>query len=763
MTRKRSSAGEERGAAGIKALLVTAESVHRRTGLIRGMRVLSQANQAGGFDCPGCAWPDPDERSHAEFCENGAKAILDEATCRSIGRHFFAQHSIEELAQKSERWLNDQGRLTEPMVKLPGASHYTPLSYDEAFLLLTQGLRSAPSPDHTAFYTSGRTSNEAAFLYQLMVRAWGTNNLPDCSNLCHESSGVALKESLGIGKGTVRLLDFQRAELIFVIGQNPGTNHPRMLSALREAKLKGATIVSVNPLRERGLVRFAHPQDLSDLIDGGVKISDIFVRPHINGDQALFRGINKMLLELEPQKNSAIDRRFITQKTLGIEAYEESVRATSWSEILEKSGVEQSKILELAQLAASKKGVICTWAMGLTQHLNAVATIQEVTNFLLLTGNVGKAGAGACPVRGHSNVQGDRSVGIVPELPPLFARNMQSHLDFQLPVRPGLDTVQTIAAMNTGGVQAFVSLGGNFLSASPDTDFTRRALSKCKITAQISTKLNRSHLHTGETALIFPCLSRSERSRTNSGEQIVSVENSMGIVHASRGNLEPCHPDLLSEVSIVCRLADSLLPHDRTRSALDWRALGEDHDKIRDLISAIVPGFSNYNARLSEPGGFELENGPREGRFTTKSGRAHFISSDLSRAAPGPGELLLMTIRSHDQFNTTVYSDNDRYRGVYGSRLVLLMNEVDMKVRGLDTGDLVAITSYHRSADGSEQTRSLPELKVMAYDIPSGGVAAYFPEANPLVFLDSCAKGSRTPTSKSIRVTVESLSGASRS
>lgn len=757
MTHQDQSPDEERGAAGLKALLVTAETAQRQTGLIRGVRVLSHANQTNGFDCPGCAWPDPDHRSPAEFCENGAKAILDEATRRKVDRRFFAQYSIADLAQKSERWLNDQGRLTEPMVKLPGASHYTPLSYDEAFSLLAESLHSLPSPDHSAFYTSGRASNEAAFLYQLMVRAWGTNNLPDCSNLCHESSGVALKESLGIGKGTVRLRDFERAELIFVIGQNPGTNHPRMLSALREAKLKGATIVSVNPLRERGLVRFAHPQDLSDLIDGGVKISDFFVRPHINGDQALFRGINKALLELEPAQKSAIDRHFIAEKTLGIQPYEASVRATSWSEIEEKSGVQQSEILGLAELVSSKTGVICTWAMGLTQHLNAVATIQEVTNFLLLTGNVGKPGAGACPVRGHSNVQGDRSVGIVPELPPVFAENLREQLQLSLPERPGLDTVQTISAMKAGEVQAFVSLGGNFLSASPDTEFTRSAMSRCKITAQISTKLNHSHLHTGETALILPCLSRSERSRTTWGEQIVSVENSMGIVHSSRGNLEPCHPDLLSEVSIICRLAKRLLRADGERKAgmtLDWLALGEDHGKIRDLISTVVPGFSNYNARLSEPGGFELENGPREGRFTTESGRAHFVSSELSRATPGPRELLLMTIRSHDQFNTTVYTDNDRYRGVYGSRRVLLMNETDMRERGLKSESVVAITSHHRGSDGLEQTRHLQDFKVIAYDIPPGSVAAYFPEANPLVFLDSCAERSRTPTSKSIRVTV---------
>jgi molybdopterin-dependent oxidoreductase alpha subunit len=743
------------GAAGIKALLVTIDQAQKQTGLLRGLRVLGSANQEGGFDCPGCAWPDPAERSFAEFCENGAKAILDEATTQKVTRDFFARHSIQELQNKSERWLNAQGRLTEPMVLRPGKQHYEPISYEEALELLASTLASLLHPSEAAFYTSGRASNEAAFLYQLMVRAFGTNNLPDCSNLCHESSGIALKESLGIGKGTVRLSDFERADLIFVIGQNPGTNHPRMLSTLRDAKLRGAAIISVNPLREQGLIRFSHPQDASDLINGGVSITDHFVRPRINGDQALFRGLNKALLEAESKGLGGVDRRFIEEKTLNFSEFEAIVREDSWSAIEDQSGVLKSEIEMLANRSAKATGIICTWAMGLTQHENAVATIQEVAHFLLLTGNIGRPGAGACPVRGHSNVQGDRTVGIVPQLPLDFAQNLADQLGLSVPVEPGLDTVGTISAMAEGKVRAFIALGGNFLSACPDTEFTQNALKKCAITAQISTKLNLSHLHTGKTALLIPCLARSERNRTDDGEQFVSVENSMGIVHSSRGNLKPSHPDLLGEPSIIARLAEKLLAHSkRSALGLDWKALGSDHDKIRDLIESVVPGFTRYNERVREGGGFELPNGPREGHFTTKSGRAHFVPTSIGRVEVKPGELLLMTIRSHDQFNTTVYSDDDRYRREGGTRRIVLMNREDLHERGLKSGSEIVVTSHHTASDGKEETRVLSGMRALVYDIPRGSAAAYFPEANPLVFLNYFAERSRTPASKSIRVTV---------
>lgn len=747
-------------AAGLKALLVTAEHVLQKTGVVRGVRVLSALNQTDGFDCPGCAWPDPVDRARAEFCENGAKAALDEATTRRVTAEFFARYSVSELSKKSERWLNSQGRITEPMVLRPEATHYEAISYPEAFELLGTALASLPSPNAAAFYTSGRTSNEAAFLYQLMVRAWGTNNLPDCSNLCHESSGIALKETLGIGKGTVRLSDFEHASLIFVIGQNPGTNHPRMLSTLREAKLRGATVISVNPLRERGLVRFAHPQDASDLINGGVAIADHFVRPHLNGDLALFRGINKALFDAETRHPASVNRPFIAEHTLGIEDFEKMTRETSWREVEELSGVIRTEIEALAKMIREASGVICTWAMGLTQHANAVATIQEITNLLLLTGNMGRPGAGACPVRGHSNVQGDRTMGIAPALPAEFAARMKDVLGVEVPPRPGLDTVGAISQMAQGKVRAFVALGGNFLSASPDTDFTRRALSKCEITAQISTKLNLSHFYTGKTALIIPCLARSEKVITSQGEQFVSVENSMGIVHASRGKLEPPRSDLMGEATIIARLAQRLLDNAKfgTRSkTLHWKDLETDYGKIRDLIESVIPGFDSYNERIGLEGGFELPNGPRERRFPTQSGKAHFAGSPVSRIQTRPGELILMTIRSHDQFNTTVYSDDDRYRGIFGSRLVLFMNASDLHTLGLSNDVEVVVTSHHMTPQGTEDTRVLKGLRTMSYDIPKGCAAAYFPEANPLIFLEAFADKSRTPASKSVRITVRAL------
>ncbi len=740
-------------AAGLKSLGVTLEHARRQTGVGRALRVLGRVNQTHGFDCPGCAWPDPEQRSFAEFCENGAKAVLDEATTLRADGAFFARHSVAELRAQSERWLNAQGRITEPLILREGATHYEPITYDAALDLVAEELRSLSHPDRAAFYTSGRTSNEAAFLYQLLARALGTNNLPDCSNLCHESSGVALKTALGIGKGTVRLEDFRAADLIFVIGQNPGTNHPRMLSALREAKAAGAAIVSVNPLRELGLVRFAHPQHPIDVLEGGVELADRHVRVRVNGDLALFRGLNKALVEASEQDPRALDHAFLRDHTLGFPEFAELVRQASWEEIETRSGVTRSEIEELARQVSSSRRVICTWAMGLTQHRNAVATIAEVVSFLLLRGNVGRPGAGACPVRGHSNVQGDRTMGIASAMPDTFYDALEAEFGIDCPRAPGLDTVGTISAMLRGEVDAFVALGGNFLSASPDTDVTARALSRCKLTVHVSTKPNRSHLAPGKISLILPCLGRTEEDVAFAGAQFVSVENSMGIVHASRGNLKPVAANLWSEPRIVAALGARLFASSKAGlEASRWQEWAEDYDRIRDAIERVVPGFDDYNERIRAPKGFELPNGPRERRFTTPSGRAVFALSELSGIEPLPGELVLTTLRSHDQFNTTVYTDEDRYRGVSGSRKVLLLALEDMRSRGLEAGTKLRIESRFEG-----ERRSILGFSALPYDVPRGTAVAYFPEANALVPLESFADGSRTPTSKSVCIRVERI------
>lgn len=744
-------------AAGLTALKVTYEHARQQTGVIRALRVLTQANQKRGFDCPGCAWPDAHERSWFEFCENGAKAILDEATKQRATPSFFSERSISELNQLSDQELNQAGRLIEPLIKRADSDRYEQLSYQDVYEIIAAEMAQLEHVDQAAFYTSGRTSNEAAYLYQLMVRALGTNNLPDCSNLCHESSGVALKHTIGIGKGTVRLADFELADLIFVVGQNPGTNHPRMLSTLRAARLRGATIVSVNPLIEPGLVRFSHPQEPADLLSLGAEISDKFVRVQVGGDQALFRALNKRLLELERSCPGAIDRAFIAEHTTGIVELEAAAQAASYDELEKQSGIAFEEVDQLARLSIQSRATIVCWAMGLTQHENAVDTICEVSNFLLLRGNIGKPGAGACPVRGHSNVQGDRSMGIAPELSEEVRKATEQRYDLMIPKERGLDSVATIQAMFHQRVKVFMALGGNFLSACPDTEVTRTALSRCDLTVFISTKLNRSHLAPGRISIILPCLGRTERDITELGEQIVSVENSMGIVHASRGGSTPAHPQLRGEPRLIAELASVIFEKMSQKGhrwsavqGLPWRDWAHNYELIRDEIAAVVPGFGNYNQRLRNESGFELENGPRDRNFTTSSAKARFTSAMVRRLEAKEGELILMTVRSHDQFNTTVYSNNDRYRGVSESRRVVLMNPVDLSKRNLKAGSKVRITSHF-----GQETRSVQDFYALAYDVPEGTAAAYFPEANPLVFLESYAATSRTPTSKSIRIVVE--------
>jgi molybdopterin-dependent oxidoreductase alpha subunit len=717
-------------------------------GVSRGALALLRLNQKGGIDCPSCAWPDPDERRNvAEFCENGARALADEATQERIGAEFFARHSVAELSEQTDHWLNKQGRLSEPMVLARGATHYRPLSWEDAFKLIAIELRRLGSPDEAVFYTSGRTSNEAAFLYQLFVRQLGTNNLPDCSNMCHESTSVALAESIGIGKGTVKLEDFAQAEAILIIGQNPGTNHPRMLTALQEAKRNGATIIAANPLPETGLMRFSHPQEVRGVLGLSTQLTDLFLQVRINGDMALLKGIMKELLELEAASpGAALDHSFIAERTSGFAEFADGLRATPWDEIVSQSGVPRAQIREAAAILARSRRTITCWAMGLTQHKNAVATIQEIVHLHLLRGQIGKPGAGLCPVRGHSNVQGDRTMGIWERPKPEFLDRLGAEFGFAPPRRDGYDTVEAIKAMHEGAVGVLFALGGNFLSATPDTAYTAAALGRCQLTAHVSTKLNRAHLVTGEQALILPCLGRSELDVQASGPQFVSTENSMGVVQRSQGRLAPGSPQLRSEVAIVAGLAQAVMG---ARSTIDWAALAADYDLIREHIERVIPGFERYNERVRKPGGFYLPNAAREGRFTTTTGRAPFFVHRLPEHKLAPGQLVMMTIRSHDQFNTTIYDLDDRYRGIYNERRVVLLNEQDISAAGLAAGDVVDLVSHFAGVE-----RVAERFVVVDYPIPQGCAATYFPEANVLVPIESVAERSNTPTSKFVVISL---------
>jgi len=713
-------------------------------GLLRATRALVRVNQTDGFDCPGCAWPEGEQRARAEFCENGAKAVAEEATRRRADRAFFARHAVQELLGWSDFQLGRAGRLAEPMLLDADATHYAPIGWDDAFGIVAAELAALASPDEAVFYTSGRTSNEAAFAYQLFVRAFGTNNLPDCSNMCHESSGMALGETLGIGKGSVSLEDLHDAELILVVGQNPGTNHPRMLASLERAKRSGATIVSINPLPEAGLMRFRNPQRASGVIGRGTPLSDRFLQIRLNGDLALFKAVNARLFELD-----AIDHAFLAAHCDGVEALRAELAALAWDDVLEATGLERDEIEQLAQLVARSERIVICWAMGLTQHRNAVATIRELVNTLLLRGAVGKPGAGACPVRGHSNVQGDRTMGIFERPDPAFLERLGAAFGFEPPRRHGLDVVGAIEAMARNEVNVFFALGGNFFSAAPDSGATAAALRRQRLTVHVSTKLNRSHLVTGRRALILPTLGRTERDVQASGAQRVTVEDSMGIVHASRGRLQPASERLLSEVAIVCRLAARVLGE---RDAMPWSAFEADYDRLRDRIAQVVAGFEDFNARLAErASGFVLPHPPRdERRFPTATGRARLTVNPLEPLRVPPGRLLLQTMRSHDQYNTTVYGLNDRYRGIKAGRRVVLVHADDLAERGLADGDLVDIVS-----EWTDGERRVERFRATAYPTARGCAAAYYPETNPLVPLGAHAEGSRTPASKSVVVRLE--------
>ena len=736
-------------AVGLPAIVSSFRYAIGEGGLVRGLKALGKMNQKDGFDCPSCAWPDPDdERSGiAEYCENGAKAIAEEITTKKLTPEFFFQNSVSGLSALSDYELGRKGRIAQPMYLPKGATHYQPIEWAKAFIKIAATLNALPSPDQAVFYTSGRTSNEAAFLYQLFVRAYGTNNLPDCSNMCHESSGVALTETLGLGKGSVTLDDLHHAELIVIMGQNPGTNAPRMLTALEKAKKNGAQIISINPLPETGLMAFRNPQEVKGILGSATPLTDLFLQVRLNGDMALLQAIELLLwLEEERQPGSVFDHDFIKQHTEGYEAFVTHIQQQSLSELSEACGISIQQIGQAASLLKDKKKIIICWAMGLTQHRNAVDSIKEIVNLLLLKGSIGKPGAGTCPVRGHSNVQGDRTVGIWERPTTRLLDSIQKNFGFVPPRAHGYDVVASIKAMYEGRATVFFAMGGNFLSATPDTLYTAEALRRCSLTVHVSTKLNRSHLIHGEEAIILPCLARSDKDSMNGEDQFVSCENSMGVVQSSKGMLNPISNHLLSEPVIVCRLAKATLGQ---RSTIDWDKYLQHYDAIRDDIERTIPGFEDYNKRVRHPGGFYLPNAPREGKFTTPSQKAQFSVVYPEKIALAPGELMMMTIRSHDQFNTTIYGMNDRYRGIYDERRVVFLNEDDIQAQQLKKGDIVDLSSHYNGIERIAHT-----FVVVPYSIPKGCAATYYPETNVLVPIDSTAAGSNTPVSKLVIIRI---------
>ncbi len=749
------STGPEQEAAGVKAVMVSLKRSLESMGVFRTAASLARLNQRKGFDCPGCAWPEEHGgRKFAEFCENGAKAVAEEATKRVITPDFFARHSVAELSAKPEYWLSQQGRLTHPMVLRPGDEHYRPIDWDDAYRLIADELRSLASPNEAVFYTSGRTSNEAAFLYQLLVRSFGTNNLPDCSNMCHESSGAALTDAIGVAKGSVTVEDVSEADLIVIAGQNPGTNHPRMLSVLEKAKANGATIIAVNPLPEAGLIRFKDPQKVHGVVGHGIPIADEFVQIRLGGDMALFAGIGRLLLEADDRApGTVVDRDFVDAHCSNFAEYEARTRQIDLNTVLEATGISREQLERVAQMFADSERTVACWAMGLTQHKHAVSMIAEIANVLLMRGMVGKPGAGLCPVRGHSNVQGDRTMGIWEMMPETFLAALDDRFGIVSPREPGVDTVDGIRAMRDGRAKVFMAMGGNFASATPDTAVTEAALRSCSLTVQVSTKLNRSHLAHGATALILPSLGRTDKDVQCGTKQMVSVEDSMSMVHLSRGSLKPPSDEVRSEVSIVCQLARTLLGPDHP---VPWEKFNDDYDQIRDAIAAVVPGCADYNTKVRQPDGFQLPHGPRDSReFPTTTGKANFAVDPLQWVPVPPGRLVLQTLRSHDQYNTTIYGLDDRYRGVKGGRRVVFVNPADLASFGLDDGDRVDLVSEFTNGDGEMQERTAKDFMVVPYSTPIGNAAAYYPETNSLVPLDHTASRSNTPVSKAIVIRLE--------
>ena len=735
---------------------------------LKNIRALLKTNQNGGFDCPGCAWGDSPEHGMVKFCENGAKAVNWEATKRRVDPTFFARHSVTSLLAQSDYWLEYQGRLTDPMLYDPVGDRYRPISWDDAFALIARHLNALESPDQAEFYTSGRASNEAAYLYQLFVRAYGTNNFPDCSNMCHEASGVALGQSVGVGKGTVTFDDFEHADAIFVWGQNPGTNHPRMLEPLREAVERGAQVVCINPLKERGLERFQHPQHPIEMLTNGDKPTNTaFFRPALGGDMAMMRGMAKFLLQWEREalakgEEPIFDHAFIAEHTATVDDYLAVVDATSWEQIETQSGLTLGEIELSARMYVKAKKVIMCWAMGITQHRHSVPTIQEIANLMLLRGNLGVPGAGLCPVRGHSNVQGDRTMGINERPPVALLDSLERRFGFPVPRHNGHNTVEAIHAMLEGRAKVFIGLGGNFAQATPDSDRTAQALRNCDLTVHISTKLNRSHLIHGKEALILPCLGRTDIDQQGEGPQAVTVEDSFSMVHASNGQLKPLSKQMRSEPAVIAGIAAATVGN----HPVDWNWLIADYDRIRDLIADTIGGFDQFNERLKHPGGFYLGNNAAQRVWKTASGKANFKANRLPddllhegvRATGKLPDLIMQSMRSHDQYNTTIYGLDDRYRGVRGQRNVLFANEADIIRLGFNPGDKADIVSLW--GDGLE--RRVTGFTLLAFDIPAGQAAAYYPEVNPLVPLESVGDGSHTPTSKFVAIQLKPASFEAR-
>jgi molybdopterin-dependent oxidoreductase alpha subunit len=735
-------------AVGFPAITSSIKHIAEEMGMAKGFKLLSKMNQQHGFDCPGCAWPDPEKPSVlGEYCENGAKAIAEEATDKRITADFLSKHSVEELSQQSDFYIGKLGRLTTPMFLPKDSSYYQPISWEDAFTKIGNKLNGLNSPNEAAFYTSGRTSNEAAYMYQLMVRQFGTNNLPDCSNMCHESSGAGLSATVGIGKGSVTLTDLHEAELIIVMGQNPGTNHPRMLSALEKCKKNGGNIVTINPLNEAGTNTFVDPQSPLAMLTGGTKLEDLFLQVKINGDVALLKAAMILMLEAEEATpNSVFDHPFIQANCDNYEALIAHLKASNYEEAVNDSGVPDEKVKAFAQLLITKKKTIICWAMGITQHKNGVENVQEIVNVLLLKGSIGKPGAGTCPVRGHSNVQGDRTMGIWEKPKETFLKALDQRFQFSAPRDHGYDVVEAIKAMDEKKLKVFIGLGGNFISATPDSQFTGEAMQKCELSVQISTKLNRGHLVTGQEAIILPCISRSETDLQKSGQQFVTVENSMGVVHKSTGSLPPASNDLKSEPAIVAGIALATFKN----SATNWEAMFHNYDEVRDHIEATIPGFKDFNTRVRVSGGFSLPNGSRTRAFTTPNGKAKFTVNELPKEKIKEGNFIMMTIRTHDQYNTTIYGMDDRYRGISNERRVILMNPSDMKKKGYQQEQIVHLTSHFNNEE-----RTANNFKIVEYNIPEGCIASYFPETNVLVPLNNVAKGSNTPASKFVEVSIE--------
>ncbi len=739
-------------AAGATAVLSTARHLLDEMDPKRAAKVMFRLNQKCGVDCPGCAWPDPqgDRSSIGEYCENGGKAIAEEATTKEVNPAFFAEHSVEFIGKQSDYWIGKRGRITHPMILEEGETHYTPIDWDTAFKVISEELHALETPNDAVFYTSGRTANETAFLYQLFVRMYGTNNLPDCSNMCHESSGAALSKTVGIGKGSVKLEDFNHADVIVVMGQNPGTNHPRMLSALKDAKNNGAKIISINPLRETGLIRFKDPQSPSDMLSLGTELTDLYLQLKINGDVALLKAILHLLWKREQEeKGSEFDWEFIENRTVGVDKLLADIAEQDPRQLAKECGITLYQIEEAVALLSGQKKIIICWAMGITQHKNGVATIQEIVNLLLLKGSIAKTGAGTCPVRGHSNVQGDRTMGIWEKMSDEFLDSLDEEFGIKSPREHGVDVVDSIKRMHQRKGMIFFAMGGNFVSATPDTVYTAEALRNCRLTVHVSTKLNRSHVVTGQRALILPSLGRTDEDIKNGERQFVSVENSMGVVHSSTGTLEPLSEQMMSEPSIIAGLAKATL---KPNPKVDWDALTNDYDLIRDKIEAVIPGFDDYNKRVRNPSGFYLPNGARSGAFDLPGNKARFTVNGLPDNKLKDGELMMTTVRSHDQFNTTIYGLNDRYRGILNERRVIMLNEKDMANHGLQKGDVVDIWSEFKGVK-----RHAPRFLVVPFNVPERCAATYFPETNVLVPIDSVADKSNTPTSKLVRITLEKV------